>query len=192
MKKKNSPSFDFMKRTRSGLIILIVLTSFLFLSGCCTFFLADIHGSLKGDETGAGVALKAGTLPLSEKVALNGEISYDYLSFLNGNDNLFKATTQIRHSTEKSPLWFGGEVGVVRDISVYDESYWDENPAANGFTIGALAGYRLPVESLDMNVFTGLSLISFGDFMSNEQIVEPSHSTIHFRVGLEVALPFSK
>lgn len=62
----------------------------------------------------------------------------------------------------------------------------------NGISIGVLADYKLPVESMDLSIITGLSIVNFGDFKSGDVVVEPSHSPIKFRIGLEFGIHFSR
>ena len=65
---------------------------------------------------------------------------------------------------------------------------------ANGWMTGVLGGYKIKqVESMDMSIFAGAYLIHLGDFKSRlDEITKDSHYNLHFKVGIEVGLPYSK
>ena len=176
-----------IKLTRFLMVVLLAL----FFSGCCNLFRLGGHAGMKGDESGVGITA-GGCLLEINNLSVLGMFSYDFLNWDYGHDNLYKAVAQVRKAHSEKPFWYGGEAGLVRDVSVYDESYWDDKPSANGFTVGGIAGYKLPVKSIDLNVYSGLSLVSFGDFKSDGNLVEPGHNKFQFRLGIELGLPFSK
>jgi len=177
---------------RSSFILSTVsIIVILLFSSCAAIFISPL-ASIKGEEFGGGVEAGVGSIPLTKNLGLNGVAGYHYYDFENGHDNFMKVGAQIRSQNQSSALWYGGEFCVVRDVSVYKDSYWNENPSASGVSVGAIAGYRLSFEAFDMSIFSGLSLVNFGDFKADDIVVEPSHSPLQFRVGLEFDLPFSR
>ncbi len=176
-----------------------ILFSAIFLSEGCMQLITVVQcdAGLKRTETeyGFGFTGLVGQELADEKTSVFGTASYhiyyfgDGYDYTGGHDNLLKVGVQARRSLANNfeNFWVGGEAAYVRDKSVYDHAEWD-NPVANGFSLGGLAGYKLPSKKLDASVFTGLSLIHFGDFKADGHVVDPSHNSVQFRVGVEVEL----
>jgi hypothetical protein len=120
--------------------------------------------------------------------------AYNRFSFDGGHDSLLRLGVQARHrlGPEDGRIWLGGEVSWIRDTTVYDESdFYSDNPSATGFTISPLVGYRLPLRTVDINFFTGIGLIHFGDFESDGNVVDDGGNSLHIRAGVELMRPLS-
>lgn len=80
-------------------------------------------------------------------------------------------------------IWYGGELSYARFTSVYDYDEWyDKPPRAGGFTFGGMLGYRLPCDKLPVNAYENLSLINYGDFKTNDMVIDQSATGFTFRV----------
>lgn len=80
-----------------------------------------------------------------------------------------------------------GDATWLHDTSVYDNDlFGDNNPSSTGFSLGALGFYNMEIGTLNLNVFGGISFIHFGDFKSNEAVIDESGNSVHLRVGAEV------
>ena len=166
----------------------------LFLWGCVAQGVigADAGGKASEVEWGGGVSAAIGKPLPSGKTSIYGFGSYHYYTFTGGHDNLLQLGIQARQNLNllAERFWIGGLAAWVYDASVFDDDYYSVNPSANGFSIGTLGGYRIPLEAININVFSGLTLIKFGDFKSNSTIVEPAHTSLQFRIGAELEIPF--
>lgn len=171
---------------------IVLLLTFAILTGCSSVKPAvEVDGGSKKTETeyGWGITGLVGTDLNIEKTSVYGLASYHRYSFETGNDNLLRLGVQGRRMLgADESFWLGGELAYVHDTSVYDDAEW-ENPSASGFTLGAIAGYKLPVD-FDMSVFGGVAYINFGDFKANGQVVEGGHSSTQLRLGVEIGLSF--
>lgn len=172
------------------------------------------EGSDHGDtQIGAGVELKVGP-KLGEKTEILGVLGYDRYYYFVGNDDFVKLGLQGRRYFNDDAFWLGVEGSLVKDWA-YIKDIADNpdvgyagyifNPMtqqleyrrtreANGWMAGVLGGYKLKqIKSLDMNVFAGAFLMHLGDFTSiQDEITKECHYNLHFKAGVEVALPFSK
>ncbi|MCG8605221.1 hypothetical protein MJD09_09510, partial [bacterium] len=119
---------------------------------------------------------------------------YNRFFFDGGRDDLFRLGVQARRNlnVQAGRLWVGGEVSWIRDTSVYDNDLFADNPTSNGFMLGGLAGYAIKLGTLDASLYGGLSLVHFGDFKSDGNVIDSSGNSTWFRAGLEVQLPFGK
>ncbi len=174
-------------------IVFFVLSWFF--AGCASFEpVVEADGGTKQSETefGGGITGLAGTQLSNELTSVYGLAGYHYYSFNGGHDNLFQLGIQGRQALgEKGLFWVGGEAGWAHDKSIYKDAEWS-NPTSDGFFIGALAGYKLPVSAVDMSVFTGLNYIGFGDFKADNRVIEEGHNSMQFKLGISLALSFSK
>ena len=171
--------------------VLVFLVYSCFFAGCVA---VQVDGGTKHSETefGGGITGLVGKQLSNEVTSIYGLAGYHYYSFDNGHDNYYQLGLQARQTLgDKGLFWAGGEAGWARDKSVYKDADWS-NPTSNGFFAGALAGYKLPVSALDMSVFTGLSYIRFGDFKADDFVVEEGHNSVQFKLGVNIALPFSE
>ena len=152
----------------------------------------EADGGFKQTETeyGWGVTGLVGKEINIENTSVFGLASYHRYSFTTGHDNLLQLGVQGRRLLGNEKMfWVGGEIAYVHDKSVYDDADWT-NPTSNGFSIGGLAGYKLPIQKLDVSAFTGLSFIHFGDFKADGLIIDPKGNSVQFRLGVDVVLPF--
>jgi len=171
---------------------------------------AKDHGDT---QIGAGVELKVGP-KLGEKTEILGVLGYDRYYYFVGNDDFVKLGLQGRRYFNDDAFWLGVEGSLVKDWA-YIKDIADNpdvgyagyifNPmtqqleyrrtrVANGWMAGLLGGYKLKqIKALDMNLFAGAYLLHLGDFSSiQDEITKECHYNLHFKAGVEVALPFSK
>ncbi len=143
-------------------------------------------------EIGYGFHLDPGWQIGSSKTSVHGLISYARLGFVNGHDNMYQFGGQVRHYLkpfQESGFWYGGEASYVRFTSVYDNKDWyKENPRAGGFAMGALVGYKIPVKVVPFSGYAGVGFVTFGDFTSEGEVVDPAATGVTFRVGISVHL----
>ena len=173
--------------------ILFFVLVYLF-TGCVSMQPAasvDVGSKHSETEYGGGITALAGTQLPNKITSIYGLAGYHYYSFEGGHDNLFQLGIQGRQMLGEKGFWAGGEAGWLKDTSVYTDGD-RSNPSSNGFFMGALAGYRLPVSVVDMSVFTGLDFLSFGDFKADNSVYEAGHNSIQLKLGVSVALPFSE
>lgn len=171
--------------------ITVVATLMFLLGSCATVYISPL-AAIKGDEPGGGVEAGIGSIPLTNRIGLSGVAGYHYYNFNSGHDNFMKIGTQIRRQNPHSPLWLGGELCFIRDVNIYNESNWNGNPSANGFSVGAIGGYQLSFNTFDMSIFSGVSMVNFGNFKADNIMVEGGQSDLQFRFGVEFDLPFFK
>lgn len=167
----------------------ILLATLLVLSSTHTHsqnFGAVACTGIKGSEFGGGLFLLFGNLLSSNSIALNAIAGYQYYAFNGGHDNYMKVGAQATKKVADE-IVAGLELSFVRDVSVYDYSeMWDKNPAGNGLEAGALVKYPLPVEGLNLNLVGNVAMVFFGEFKSEDYVVEESHSTFKANVGIEI------
>ena len=172
---------------KSAILLILMFSSLLFVSNSYAQRVA-INGGVKGGEIGGGLILNLGNFPICNVWNLEGVASLQRYCFTTGFDNFFRIGVQARRWAETAPVWYGGELSFVHDVSVYEDSYWDSNPSGSGVAAGVLAGYRLPIVSLNISAFVATSLIYFGEFTSDGHLVEGSHTALQGRIGLEISL----
>lgn len=173
------------------IFVLFALSS-VFVGCAGTKAAVEADSGLKRTETeyGWGVTGLVGKEIKMENTSVYGLVSYHRYSFETGHDNLLQLGVQGRRLLgNDNTFWVGGEITYVHDKSVYDDAEW-EDPTSNGFSIGGLAGYKLPIEKLNVSAFTGLSFINFGDFKADGIVVETGHGSVQFRLGVDIELPF--
>ena len=189
-------------KTTDRFIKVTILAKVVVLFVYCCFFTGcvSVKSALQADagmkhsetEFGGGITGLAGKQLSNQLTSIYGLAGYHYYAFNGGHDNFFQVGIQARQALGENGLfWAGGEAGWVHDKSIYKDADWS-NPTSNGFFAGALAGYKLPVSALDMSVFTGLSYIRFGDFKADDYVVEEGHNSVQFKLGVNIALPFSE
>ncbi len=177
---------------RCIVMVFVVVNMAVFLTGCTgTKVAALADAGLKRTETeyGWGVSGLVGQQLPDEKTTVYGLASYHNYSYTGGHDNLLQLGIQGRRSLgNEDKFWVAGEAAWVYDKSLNDYPEM-EDPTAHGFSVGALAGYKLPCRVLDLSVFSGLAFFQFGDFKANGDVIYPKGNSVQLRVGLEVALP---
>jgi hypothetical protein len=164
-------------------------------------------------QIGAGAELKIGP-KLGKTTEILGVLGYDRYYYFVGNDDFVKLGLQGRKTFKDDRFWLGLEGSYVKDWAYLKNNTENPdvgmagyifNPAtrkleyrrtrkANGWMAGLLGGYKINlIKSLDTSVFAGAFLMHLGDFTTkmNEVTKEP-HYNLHFKAGIEVALPFSK
>jgi hypothetical protein len=151
---------------------------------------AAAMGSSGLTEYGMGVQALMGRQPGPGPTSFYGLASFHRYGFEGGHDNLLRLGAQARHRLGTGPWWAGGEVAWIRDTSVYDGGLYADDPASSGFSVGALGGYRLPLEGRDVSLYTGIGLLHFGDFKSGDLLVDAGGNSVSLRVGVEMGLPF--
>ncbi len=171
---------------------------------------AKDHGNT---QIGGGAEILIGP-KLGEKTEVLGVLGYNRYYYFVGNDDLIKFGLQGRKTFGNDSFWLGAEASYVKDWA-YIKDITDNpdvgmagyifNPitrqleyrrtrTATGWMAGILGGYKIAyIKSLDMGIFAGAYFMHLGDFKSSlDEITKDSHNNLHFKVGIELALPYSK
>jgi len=164
-------------------------------------------------QIGGGAELKVGP-KLGESTEILGVLGYDRYYYFVGNDDFVKLGLQGRKTFKDDRFWLALEGSYAKDWA-YLKDITDNpdvgmcgyifNPAtykleyrrtrkAEGWMAGLLGGYKINlIKSLETNVFAGAYLMHLGDFTTKKnEVTKESHYNLHFKAGIEVALPFSK
>ena len=163
-------------------------------------------------QIGAGVEIKAGP-KIGEKTEILGVFGYDRYYYFVGNDDFIKLGLQARRNFNNEAYWIAIEGSYVKDWAHIkdiednpDVGYagyvfnpmtrkleYCRNRMATGWMVGALYGYRIKkIKSMNMNVFAGAYLMHLGDFKSQQDIkTKEDYFNLHFKAGVELALPYS-
>lgn len=143
-------------------------------------------------EIGYGFQFDPGYQIGNSNNSVHGLLSYSRLSFDGGHDNMYQFGGQFRHyhnSFSDGGLWYGGEASYVRFTSVYNNDEWyNEKPRAGGFAMGGLVGYRLPVKAVPISGYAGVGFVTFGDFKSDDMVVDAGATGVTFRIGVSLHL----
>ena len=119
-------------------------------------------------------------------------LGYSKINFKGGggHNRILQAGVQVRQSFAKestSGLWAGGEVSYLNIASVVKNAPGDD-PKASGFTIGAIAGYRLQIGKVPLNFYFAPSYLKRGKFEVNNMSFGSGSSGFYAKVGVDVPL----
>ena len=165
---------------------MLILLPFL-LTGC-----ASVNGISESPlRIGYGVQADPGWQIGNSNSSVHALLGYSRISFKGGggHNNIWQFGGQFRHSLSKEPargFWIGGELSYLSIVSKSDGSSID--PKAPAFTIGALAGYRLPVEKLPMSIYFAPAYLNRGKFKINGTSYGEGSSGFYGRLGLSIHL----
>jgi hypothetical protein len=171
---------------------------------------AKDHGNT---QIGGGVEILIGP-KLGEKTEVLGVLGYNRYYYFVGNDDLIKFGLQGRRTFGNDSFWLGAEASYVKDWAyikditdnpdvgmagyifnpVTQQLEYRRKRTATGWMSGILGGYKIKqIKSLDMSIFAGAYFMHLGNFKSTlDEITKDSHNNLHFKVGVELAMPHSK
>ena len=162
----------------------LFLVSILFLVNCASVNVKKASPA----EYGYGFQMSPGWQIGESNTSVHGLMSYTRLGFDGGHDNMSQFGGQIRRSLSENPnvgFWIGGEAAYVKFTSVYDdEDIFLKNPSSAGFAMGALAGYKFPMQSLPISGYAGLGFVNFGDFTTDEFVIDEGGTGFTLRLGI--------
>ena len=163
---------------------LLLVTAFLMMNSCASVNMKKASPA----EYGFGVQMTPGWQIGESNTSVHALASYTRLGFDGGHDNMCQYGGQVRHFVsrkEEGGIWLGGEAAFVSFTSVYDEElYFEENPSANGFAMGALAGYQFPVGKLPVSGYAGLGFVNFGDFETDGFVFDEGGTGFTAKLGV--------
>jgi hypothetical protein len=136
------------------LCILVLLAGASLPAGCG----AAMHRSSPW-EYGFSIRPAPGFPVGSGQVTLHPTVSYTYLSFEGGKDELFEIGGQVRRPL--GGFWVGAEVAAARLRTSFDEELIDSY-STNGWSATALAGVPVTDSKWGINLYAGGGISHYG------------------------------
>lgn len=169
-------------------LLFIFAALFLLVNSCASVNMKKASPA----EYGYGLWATPGWQIGESNTSIHGLMSYSRLNFDGGHDNLTRYGLQVRQSlagNNNTGLWIGAEAAIANFTSVFDEeSFIIGEPTSSGFALGALAGYRFPVEAVPVSGYIGLGFINFGDFELDGAVIDAAGTGFTARAGLCISV----
>lgn len=141
---------------------------------------------------GVGVNMTPGLQLGNSNSSAHLQIGYAYVPFKGGggHNNFFQAGAQYRYAFSKNApegFWAGAEATYVGIRNKYKSS--STKQTANGFTVGAIGGYRfLIADKVPVSFYVAPAYLNRGKFKTNGTTGGESSSGFYGRAGLDFHL----